>query len=214
MVETLGVLAIVGLLSMGGIKGYTVAMTRYKVSKTYEQVNVISSRISAVGDQVPSYEGLDNKTAVQLKAIPGETTVGDDATLRNLFGGEIIIESADLLGDDAGKDQAYVIKYTGISDEGCVQLAAQNWGGGKNNSLVGVGFANDEDKMAYLVTAITQNCAGAADEVSPDQNAEMTKNTLVACPGGATVGIPIPVDKAVGACSCGNENCVMVIKYF
>lgn len=208
MVEMLGVLAIVGLLSMGGIKGYTVAMTRYKVSKTYEQVNIIASRISAVGDQVPSYEGLNNKAAIKLKAMPGETTTDNSSTLRNLFGGKIIIESANLLGSNTGKDQAYVIKYTGLSDEGCLQLAAQNWGGGKNNSLVGIGFANDENKMAYLVTAITQNCSGSADGGAGGEN------TLIACPGGATVGIPIPVDKALTACSCSSETCVMVVKYF
>ena len=41
MIEMLGVLAIVGVLSVGGITGYQKAMTRYKVNKWTEDVALI-----------------------------------------------------------------------------------------------------------------------------------------------------------------------------
>ena len=34
MIEMLGVLAIIGVLSVGGIAGYSKAMTQYKINKT------------------------------------------------------------------------------------------------------------------------------------------------------------------------------------
>ena len=39
MIEMLGVLAIIGVLSVGGIAGYSKAMEQYKINKTIEQYN-------------------------------------------------------------------------------------------------------------------------------------------------------------------------------
>ena len=45
MIEMLGVLAIIGVLSVGGIAGYSKAMHRYKVNKTIEQITLIAGNI-------------------------------------------------------------------------------------------------------------------------------------------------------------------------
>ena len=39
MIEMLGVLAIIGVLSVGGIAGYSKAMMKYRINKTIEQIN-------------------------------------------------------------------------------------------------------------------------------------------------------------------------------
>lgn len=39
MVEMLGVLAIVGVLSVGGITGYSMAMTKYKTNRLLEGIS-------------------------------------------------------------------------------------------------------------------------------------------------------------------------------
>ena len=41
MIEMLGVLAIVGVLSVGGIAGYSKAMNKFKTNKMTEQVTLI-----------------------------------------------------------------------------------------------------------------------------------------------------------------------------
>ncbi|MBR1841090.1 MAG: hypothetical protein IJ778_03060 [Alphaproteobacteria bacterium] len=43
MVEMLGVLAIMGVLSIGGIAGYSKAMMKYKINKTSDQIVQIVS---------------------------------------------------------------------------------------------------------------------------------------------------------------------------
>lgn len=43
MVEMLGVLAIMGVLSIGGIAGYSKAMMQYKINKTSDQIVQIVS---------------------------------------------------------------------------------------------------------------------------------------------------------------------------
>ncbi len=41
MIEMLGVLAIVGILSVGGIAGFSKAMFKYKLNKAIEQYNIV-----------------------------------------------------------------------------------------------------------------------------------------------------------------------------
>ena len=49
MVEMLGVLAIIGVLSIGAVAGYSKAMMKYKLNKHAEQMNtVINARYSFV----------------------------------------------------------------------------------------------------------------------------------------------------------------------
>ena len=42
MIEMLGVLAIIGVLSVGGIAGYSKAMQKYRINKTIEQITLIA----------------------------------------------------------------------------------------------------------------------------------------------------------------------------
>ena len=55
MVEMLGVLAIVGVLSVGAIAGYSKAMMKYKLNKHAEQMNTL---INAVARNVHSFDNI------------------------------------------------------------------------------------------------------------------------------------------------------------
>ena len=48
MIEMLGVLAIIGILSAGGIAGYSTAMQSYKGNQLIERVQLISLRVRTV----------------------------------------------------------------------------------------------------------------------------------------------------------------------
>ena len=63
MVEMLGVLAIIGVLSVGAIAGYSKAMFKYKLNKQTEQLNQL---INAVTQYFPQ---LNSKTAINLLPI-------------------------------------------------------------------------------------------------------------------------------------------------
>ena len=55
MVEMLGVLAIIGVLSVGAISGYSKAMFKYKLNKHSEQMNTV---INAVARNVHSFDNI------------------------------------------------------------------------------------------------------------------------------------------------------------
>ena len=62
MVEMLGVLAIIGVLSIGGIAGYTMAMNRYRANEVLNAAQMVSvvaqSSVNKTGDMTETLESL------------------------------------------------------------------------------------------------------------------------------------------------------------
>ncbi len=58
MIEMLGVLAIIGVLSVGGIAGYSKAMTKYRINKTIEQITLIAGNVRAFWGPQKNYIGV------------------------------------------------------------------------------------------------------------------------------------------------------------
>ena len=56
MVEMLGVLAIIGVLSIGGISGYSKAMAKYRVNKTLDQISKLVMNIRSLFSASYTYE--------------------------------------------------------------------------------------------------------------------------------------------------------------
>ena len=193
MIEMLGVLAIVGVLSMGGLAGFSKMMTQYKINATMQQINIISAKLSALGSQVSSYGGLDNANAIKLGVVPAEALPDSGSDLRNPFDGTITIFGSNLLQNGGAQDnQAYVIQYTGLPSDACIALASTNWNNSKSSSLLGIGVGSDAASKIY------QGCPGTS---------------AVACPEGSVTQLPMDIGKARAACSC-TDNCVLVAKFF
>ena len=55
----LGVLAVIGVLSVGGIAGYSKAMIKYRINKTIEQMSTISQSIIAYYSLQKDYSGIN-----------------------------------------------------------------------------------------------------------------------------------------------------------
>lgn len=191
MLEMLGVLSIIGVLSIGGLSGYSKMTTQYKINTSMQQINIISSKLSAIGSQTRSYNGLDNATAIKFGVLPSETIPNSGDNLRNPFDGAITIYGSNLL--NGGNDnQAYVIQYSGIPEEACISLASNNWNNSKSSSLLGIGVGSGAASNIY------QGCPGTAS---------------VACPEGSVTALPMDISKARAACSC-QDNCTLVVKFF
>ena len=89
MVEMLGVLAIIGVLSVGAIAGYSKAMMKYKLNKHAEQMNTV---INAVARNVHSFGNLGAATTltpifIKMGEIPTEMvkSAGDEF-IYDIFG--------------------------------------------------------------------------------------------------------------------------------
>ncbi len=136
MIEMLGVLAIVGVLSVAGIQGYSKAMAKYKTNQLMDEVSTIAANVKTLFASQGQYTDLGTgagkattttgeggsaaDVAVQLGLIPDNMT--RTAQILNAMNGLTIVSSA-----ESGK--AFTIEMQGITDEACIALVTSDWGG-------------------------------------------------------------------------------------
>ena len=134
MVEMLGVLAIIGVLSVGGIAGYSKAMTKFKINKSMDQISMLVANIRTLFSGQRNYSGLNNANAVSFGIIPNEMD-GGGGVITNAFAGNVTIGTAAAV-DKGDTNAAFTIKYEGLGQEACVTMATSDWGSGSSSGLV------------------------------------------------------------------------------
>ena len=70
MIEMLGVLAIIGVLSVGGIAGYSKAMNKFKTNKIADNVSMLVANIKTLYAQQNTYDGLNVQSAYSMGVVP------------------------------------------------------------------------------------------------------------------------------------------------
>lgn len=128
MIEMLGVLAIVGVLSVGGIGGYSKAMNKYKTNQLREQINTISSNLMTTFFNEKSYAalGATNEEGIamakHLKIIP-ENMITPSGSVVHAFGGNLYVKAISYNGHRYG---AFSIVCEGLPKEASITLAIDN----------------------------------------------------------------------------------------
>jgi len=144
MVEMLGVLAIIGVLSAGGLAGYSKAMFKHKLNSTMDQITMLVTNIRTMYGSQGNYDGLA-ANVTDLGIIPpvmGSTP----SALTNPFKGQVkVLESktneADVsaVGAALGSSAtAFVVTYEGLPKEACIALATADFGSGAGSGFIGV----------------------------------------------------------------------------
>ena len=94
MVEMLGVLAIIGVLSVGAISGYSKAMMKYKLNKQREQITAVMSAMieyQSIISTITTNESIV-PTLIKLNALPPEMIINKNSThLQDVLGLRIAI---------------------------------------------------------------------------------------------------------------------------
>ena len=240
MIEMLGVLAIIGVLSVGGIAGYSKAMTKFKTNKVADNVAMIVTNIRTLYAQQKTYTGLENKTAVQMGVVPDELITNASAgTLTNAFLGSVVIGAGQVSGMDGetvtgdakkGVNRGFFVIMNGLPKEACVTLATSDWGSGYSSGLVGIvasGSAQDADSAAVQDI----NCSGGAVTTSNNiggngtalasagieltADAAATEKPFAACVNATGDGkTPMNVAKAAATCSSTSNTNSILWKFY
>ena len=218
MIEMLGVLAIIGVLSVGGIAGYSKAMNKFKTNKVADNVAMIVTNIRTLYAQQKDYSGLNNYTAVQMGVVPDElvsTLTGQNQTLINAFLGNVEIKEANAKGLDAtstGTAKAFTVKFSGLSKEACVTLATNDWGSGYSAGFIGMAVAGTIG--GALDSGLDSNCTGGAAVKEEKDNTG--KVTTVGKATTACAGAAMTVVTAATACGCAraSNTCEILWKYY
>ena len=213
MIEMLGVLAIVGVLSVGGIAGYSKAMNKFKTNKIGDQIQMISTNIRTLFSSQRTYTGLTNGMALRAGLIPGEmydaassgNTYSTNYPITNAFGGGVYIAVANQTNDNGGPnntgdEMAFTIAVDQIPQSACVSIATTDWGGDTGSGLA-----------AMYIGAAASGAANTLNQLSA-VTAGLSAVSGVHTPGDEEDGLPYSIAKANAACAA-NENGV-VWKYF
>ena len=140
MVEMLGVLAIIGVLSAGGLAGYSKAMFKHKLNTTMEQITMLVTNIRTAYGTQRTYTGLDTAKVDQLGALPAGIRNGD--VYRNPFKGTVNVSAAEARKGVAAS--GFVVEYTNLPKEACIALATADFGSGAGSGFIGVYVEGDE----------------------------------------------------------------------
>ena len=207
MIEMLGVLAIIGVLSVGGIAGYSKAMMKFKTNKTIDQIAMTVTNIRTLYAQQPYYDGLETGNAYQMGVT--DDAMGTGSTLTNPFGGNVYIGTAHSKAAGEGNGdtdkRAFLVTFAGLPREACVAIATNDWGSGYSSGLLG------------LATGVN---ATAATDVSCYVNP--ADNTAAPTNGACAIGnsaAALDVAKAATGCNCNNSTnsgniCYVTFKYY
>ena len=187
MIEMLGVLAIVGVLSVGGIAGYSKAMNKFKTNKLVDQISMISTNLRTLYSSQGNYTGLSNRVAIATGSIPSEMYSAKDAAttsdISNSFGGKLMV--GPITVNAATPDDGFYLTTDSVPQASCVSIATTEWGSDAGSGLVGIG--------------ITSGTAAAITSV-PGAGPAFAKT------GDVTYGLPYNVANASIQCNTGGNS--------
>ena len=137
MIEMLGVLAIIGVLSVGGIAGYSKAMEKWKINKTIEQIEQITHGIFTAYANQKEIDGIGGSNLMEILPNLGLITEDmwdeDALLLRFPVGNFDFIAATDGPAEGGNEeDVTYKYKYVefisfAVSKDACLTLATANW---------------------------------------------------------------------------------------
>ena len=160
MVEMLGVLAIIGVLSVGGIAGYSKAMEKYRLNKHAESFNMLLNASLQYSAQLKGsgYKNTENtteyyaETLKHLNAIPDGIKYVSRDTLKDIYDNAIVVFSnnsgdfgmALLFGDNKGNEQvcANYIKTAKENHSELKRVYMQQFSGGTHTSGIGIMYGD------------------------------------------------------------------------
>lgn len=199
MIEMLGVLAIIGVLSVGGIAGYSKAMTKFKINKTIEQISHIVANTRTLYASQPDYGNITEPIIRKAHIAPDDMwgDSGSYGSLVNAFGGGVRIFTSEKVSSTSDK-KAFVVAFYNIPEDACIELATQDWGAATGSGLIAVGVANGNSAAAEIYNIYC--------------NGDSAYAYSVACPNGSRISVPMPIAEAALRCS-GDDN-VISLKYY
>ena len=139
MVEMLGVLAIIGVLSVGGIAGYSKAMEKHKINKAIDQISMIVANVETMFSNTNNYTGLFS--AYDLKIFPDDMKYVNDFLVRNTFG---------LYTKIMGRVNYWTLRYDVPGRSACIAILTQNW---PSAYKIGAAVRNETDESENDSTA-------------------------------------------------------------
>ena len=187
MVEMLGVLAIIGVLSAGGLAGYSKAMFKHKLNSTMDQLTMLVTNIRTMYGTQDNYNNLSVAQAYGLGIIAASASQGDNhSKMINPFKGNVVL--APVAARTGIEKSGFTVAYKGLPKEACIALATSDWGTGAGSGYIGVQVGADPaDNAEFAPTKATVTTVGGTS-------------------GEYSEGIPMTVADAIDGCAAASNT--------
>jgi len=200
MIEMLGVLAIVGVLSVGGIAGYSKAMNKAKNNMLISELSELTMNIRTLYTSQTSFAGLNNDVLIKTGFVPKEMLdkTASPSSITHAYGGDVLVYASNTPN---GQKNAFEIYFAGISSQACIILSTMDWGQDPASGFQSI-YAGVTEITAPLML----------DVFFGDDDASLVDQGI------HTGGIhenaaPLTVHTATSLCNCKLNECVIGLKY-
>ena len=122
MVEMLGVLAIIGVLSTAGIAGYTKAMASYRANKLADQVQTVVANYIYYKETTKGGNELYNQQVINNVLLPPEMLDEDGNCFHALHG------RCQISQESGGSDE-FIIRFGDLDKDTCIHLLTLPYNG-------------------------------------------------------------------------------------
>ena len=129
MVEMLGVLAIIGVLSVGGISGYSKAMAKYKINQCLDQISTLIVNIRSVFVNQTSFADATTANIIALGIPTADMLNAAGTAMVNPFNGAITITPGN-------GNTSFKVTYAGFDKNACQNIALADWGAAASSGLI------------------------------------------------------------------------------
>lgn len=120
MIETIGVIAIIGVVGSSAVAFLNKAFLRYKITRLSQQVVEIQKSIDKRFAAKKTYEGLNIKLLAKEGLLPNDMIYKNNV-LYHKFKGTVTLT----LGTNS---ENYTITFNNVPSNACTELVEQNWG--------------------------------------------------------------------------------------
>lgn len=196
MIEMLGVLAIIGILSVGGLIGFSRAIERHRINETINQVALIAQNTRDLFKSQKDYGSLlrctktMSNTAYENRVLADKTLIFPISIrsngYKNIFEGEIEWCSGDRFAE--GDNKAFLISFRMIPKNICIELITRNW--------------NSEQGLIVMRSRGTQDTQSIARTYETDCVTHYTIGDGIFC----AKDLPVTVEQAANACDKEVDN--------
>ena len=151
MVEMLGVLAVAGILSIGGIAGYNRASRTLRLNNLKDDLSHIIANVRTTFLTQVNYHNISAENMIKVGIIPDHMIGSDGKSIVNRLGGSVTLDSAKTKDDNEG---AFILIFNGIDSETCYSLVVEDWGNDMQTGFLGLAVSKTGEMTAQTTNLI------------------------------------------------------------
>ncbi len=197
MIEMLGVLAIIGVLSVGGIAGYSKAMAKYKQNKLGDQISMLITNIRTLYGNSQDYTGLDTAAAINMGAVDREMQVTPGTATAGIK--HVYTTTASVFTKATNSNKSFYLIVTNLPSSACTYLASADYGSTNGSGWNAVGVMNSNGSETTTLDNATKKAVNGGGTETGEDNTPTSIASL-----------PMTVANAAAGCSnTSNQNTVI-----